>query len=330
MCATRNQKKKFNDRRMVKIFIDDIIQSCKKRINPKKACGEDCVHPSSIQKFYKSNTSNAVALTEDAITRPNALSGRLTPIEKKDGNKRPIQVLNQVRVQIEKVLANRLDIDRRLKNIDEIYGFVKGKSTRNAQEALIKIIESRNDETWVLFLDFSKAYNHCLIHKLNEIIQKPLRKQQEKVEIVKQILTQDNIKIGGKFYLVSNGTPRGSPLSPGLFNLYMDELISEIKKECPGIQTVCHADDLVIAGQFEMELVRKVYADINLHINESKSQTFYKTRRGIPCRKTSKYLGCSFNSEGNIRGITVMTNIWRTKAKTIGERFGRFTQRRRG
>ena len=59
---------------------------------------------------------------------------------------------------MEKVMADdRLNIDRRLKNIDEIYGFVKRKSTRDAQEALIKIIENRNDETCVLFLDFSKA-----------------------------------------------------------------------------------------------------------------------------------------------------------------------------
>ena len=96
-----------------------------------------------------------------AMTRPNALSGRVTLLDKKDGGKRPIQILNQMRVQVEKVLADRLDIDKKLKNAEDIYGFVKGKGTGEALEAVTRLIEERSEKTCLLFLREIKI---CVIH----------------------------------------------------------------------------------------------------------------------------------------------------------------------
>ena len=86
-------------------LIVDIDESCKKIINLKKSSGKDGVHSFAIKRFYNQTQKNVLLLTEDAITRPTALYQRLTLINKKDGPKRPIQMLNQVKIQTDEVRA---------------------------------------------------------------------------------------------------------------------------------------------------------------------------------------------------------------------------------
>ena len=48
---------------------------------------------------------------------------------------------------------------------------------------------------------------------------------------------------------------RASPLSPHLSNLYMDELITEIKAEFPRSKVIVYAYVIVLAGEFEMGVI---------------------------------------------------------------------------
>jgi RNA-directed DNA polymerase len=86
------------------------------------------------------------------------------------------------------------------------------------------------------------------------------------------------------------GTPQGGPLSPLLANVLLDEVDKELEKR--GHAFVRYADDCNVyvrskrAGERVMELLRRLYSGLKLHINESKSAIDRATNR--------KLLGYSF------------------------------------
>lgn len=86
------------------------------------------------------------------------------------------------------------------------------------------------------------------------------------------------------------GTPQGGPLSPLLANVLLDEVDKELEKR--GHAFVRYADDCNVyvrsrrAGERVMGLLRRLYADLRLRVNESKSAVDLATNR--------KLLGYSF------------------------------------
>ena len=71
------------------------------------------------------------------------------------------------------------------------------------------------------------------------------------------------------------GTPQGGPLSPLLANVLLDEVDKELEKR--GHAFVRYADDCNVyvrskrAGERAMELLRRLFANLRLRVNESKS-----------------------------------------------------------
>ncbi len=86
------------------------------------------------------------------------------------------------------------------------------------------------------------------------------------------------------------GTPQGGPLSPLLANVLLDEVDKELEKR--GLAFVRYADDLNVyvrskrAGEDAMQLLQKLYEQLRLRINESKSAVDRPWNR--------KFLGYSF------------------------------------
>jgi RNA-directed DNA polymerase len=86
------------------------------------------------------------------------------------------------------------------------------------------------------------------------------------------------------------GTPQGGPLSPLLANVLLDEVDKELEKR--GHAFVRYADDCNVyvrsrrAGERVMELLRRLYADLRLRVNEAKS--------AVDRPQNRKLLGYSF------------------------------------
>jgi RNA-directed DNA polymerase len=86
------------------------------------------------------------------------------------------------------------------------------------------------------------------------------------------------------------GTPQGGPLSPLLANVLLDEVDKELERR--GHAFVRYADDCNVyvrsrrAGERVMELLRRLYANLRLRVNEAKSAVDLATNR--------KLLGYSF------------------------------------
>jgi len=88
----------------------------------------------------------------------------------------------------------------------------------------------------------------------------------------------------------TEGTPQGGPLSPLLANVLLDEVDKELEKR--GLSFVRYADDLNVyvrsqrAGEDVMQTLRRLYAGLQLRINEAKSAVAQPWGR--------KFLGYSF------------------------------------
>jgi group II intron reverse transcriptase/maturase len=86
------------------------------------------------------------------------------------------------------------------------------------------------------------------------------------------------------------GTPQGGPLSPLLANVLLDDVDKELEKR--GHAFVRYADDLNVyvrskrSGARVMQAMRRLYAQIRLRVNESKSAVAHVRER--------KFLGFSF------------------------------------
>ncbi len=94
------------------------------------------------------------------------------------------------------------------------------------------------------------------------------------------------IMTDGKIEARSKGTPQGSPLSPVLSNIILDELDTELEKR--GHKFVRYADDLSIyvrsmksAKRVEESIFKFIESKLKLKVNRRKSKISRPTKSGI-------------------------------------------------
>jgi group II intron reverse transcriptase/maturase len=119
------------------------------------------------------------------------------------------------------------------------------------------------------------------------------------------------------------GTPQGGPLSPLLANVLLDEVDKELEKR--GHAFVRYADDCNVyvrskrAGERVMGLLQRLYANLRLRINESKSAVGLATHR--------KLLGYAF---WVAPGRTVKRKVAKKALTTMKDRVRQITRRTGG
>jgi group II intron reverse transcriptase/maturase len=153
------------------------------------------------------------------------------------------------------------------------YGFRPGKNQRQAVEAAQKIVQS--GKKFVVDIDLSKFFDRIsqdrLMTKLSKIVE-----DKRIIRLVGMILRSGVMKEGVITPTLA-GTTQGSPLSPLLSNLVLDELDKEIERR--GLEFCRFADDCNIfvksqkAAERVMESISKyIESKLKLVINRAKSK----------------------------------------------------------
>ena len=168
------------------------------------------------------------------------------------------------------VLNSRLEnwVDENNVLCDEQNGFRKSRSTLDHLSTLTSIIEMRKakkKDTFVAFIDFSKAYDSIPRDKLwTKLKEMGLcgRLYNALISLYKSV--RSCVRINGvstDFFDVKCGLKQGCLLSPLLFNLYIEDLIRDMKLLNIGIEIegekICillYADDVILIANTEEDL----------------------------------------------------------------------------
>ena len=178
---------------------------------------------------------------------------------------------------------------------DNQNGFRKGRSTVDQISTLINIIETRKylkQSTFAAFIDFKKAYDcinrNLLFTKLCNIgiSGKMLTALLSIYKDVKCCIRLNGFKTD--WFNVDCGLKQGCSLSPILFNLYVNDLVTQISELGLGIDidgekvaVLLYADDLVILSETEDDLqaildTLNIWCNTNcLFVNPEKSKIIH-------------------------------------------------------
>jgi len=163
---------------------------------------------------------------------------------------------------------------------DESFGFRPGRSAhqavRAAQEAIAK------GGAWVVDLDLDKFFDRVNHDALMARVARQVKDKQV-LTLVRRYL-EAGVMADGVCVASDRGTPQGSPLSPLLANIMLDDLDHELAAR--GHRFMRYADDLVIyvsskrAGERVRASTRRFVEErLKLRVNEAKSAVAPATTR---------------------------------------------------
>ena len=206
------------------------------------------------------------------------------------------------------------------------YGFRKGK---NAHQALKKVQEyQRLGKRWVVDMDLAKFFDEVNHDVLMSKIAKSIEDKRV-LRLLRSYLRSD-IMIDGMVSQQDKGTPQGSPLSPLLSNIMLDELDKEL--EGRGHSFCRYADDCNIyvgsrqSGERVLDSITNfIEKKLRLKVNREKSAV------DRPWKRT--FLGYSFTAHKEPRLRIPKETIQRFKSKCKqlfrqgrGRNLGKFIQ----
>jgi group II intron reverse transcriptase/maturase len=316
LTGAREQKRALTEDLMQHVCSGDNIRKAYKRV--KQNDGSAGLDSQGIKSFGEWYVTNGETLLNALLTGrylPDAV--RAVEIPKPDGKGMRQLGIPTVRDRvIQQAIYQVLNPLFDGEFSESSYGFREG---RNAHQAVRKSSEYiKGGNSIVVDIDLEKFFdrvNHDrLMYRLSEKIgDKTLLK------LIRKYL-QSGILTGGLISQQTEGTPQGSPLSPLLSNIVLDELDKELKRR--GHQFCRYADDCNIyvksqmAGERVMVSIGKfIEGRLKLKINRHKSKV-------VPSGET-KFLGYRIVKDGILTISPV--NIVRLK-----EKIRKITKRNRG
>ena len=156
---------------------------------------------------------------------------------------------------------------------DHSYGFRPGYSPQKAVEAAKRIIRSGKD--YVVDIDLSKFFDRVNHDRLIYLMSGHVSDKRI-LRLIGMIL-RSGVMVNGTFELTKEGTVQGSPLSPLLSNVVLDELDKELEKR--GLEFCRYADDCNIfvrspkaANRVMKSISRFIENKLKLKVNWDKSR----------------------------------------------------------
>lgn len=219
---------------------------CKVMSN-KGSAGVDRMKTSELPKFIEAHGEELCEAIRRRKYKP--LPVRRVEIPKEDGSKRNLGV---------PAVKDRWNRTSGMPSANPIfekefsensYGFRPG---RKAEQAVIKALEFMNDGyDWIVDLDLSKFFDNVNQDILMILVHKVI-KDPDTESLVRRIL-QGGVLVEGTYEETKIGTAQGSPISPLLANIYLNEFDKELMSR--GLHFVRYADDCIICVKVKWQRI---------------------------------------------------------------------------
>jgi group II intron reverse transcriptase/maturase len=165
---------------------------------------------------------------------------------------------------------------------DRSFGFRPGRSAHQAVNAARRAIE--DGQTWVVDVDLDRFFDRVQHDALMARVAR--RVGDRRISKLIRRYLDAGVMVNGVKVVTEEGTPQGSPLSPLLANIMLDDLDHELERR--GHAFVRYADDLRVyvaserAAQRVLEGIT-VFVEKRLHlrVNQAKSGVSPATVRGL-------------------------------------------------
>jgi len=248
----------------------NIMKAYRQVVSNKGSAGVDGM---PVKELYAYLTNNRLRI-ESELRQGNYLPQAIRGIEipKSNGKTRLLGIPTVIDRLLQQAVGQVMAIKFEMEFEDYSYGF---RPNRNAQQAVLKAQEYINSGyQHIVDIDLKSFFDevdHCiLLQLLYRKIKCPLT-----LRLIRKWMRAP-ILINGKLTKRRKGVPQGSPLSPLLSNIMLNELDKEMEKQ--GLRYVRYADDFSIytkSNQTARKTGNKIYLflkdKLKLPINREKS-----------------------------------------------------------
>ncbi|MDQ3016328.1 MAG: group II intron reverse transcriptase/maturase [Bacteroidota bacterium] len=285
---------------------ENMTRAYKQVVSNKGAAGVDGLEVTELKDYLKAHWSGI----KDKLLSDGYYPQKVRRVEipKPNGGKRVLGIPTVVDRMIQQALHQILNPIYDPHFSQWSYGFRAGKS---AHDAVLQARDHINEgRRWVVDVDLSKFFDEVHHERLLSTLRKKV-KDRRVIHLIHRYLKAGMMQDGIEEPR-TKGTPQGSPLSPLLSNIVLDELDKELEKR--GHHFVRYADDfqIYVGTERTAERVMKSISNfiekkLRLKVNEEKSTI------GRPWERT--LLGYSFTRNNEVKVKVSKESIRRLRDK---------------
>ena len=217
---------------------ENMTQALKRVKSNKGSSGVDGMKVDELLPWLNSHWLFVKAELLEGSYKPNAVKS--VEIPKPNGGKRILGIPTVLDRLIQQAISQSLTKIYDSEFSKNSYGFRPGKS---AHQALMQSQEYLNSgHTYIIEFDLEKFFDKVQHDRLMSMLRRQIN-DKRLLRLIQKYL-RAGIMQDGIVMTRDEGTPQGSPLSPLLSNIVLDELDKELEKR--GHKFVRYADDLSI------------------------------------------------------------------------------------
>ena len=256
-------------------------------VSNKGSCGVDRMEVTDLQEYL--STHQRILVREILADRYVPQSIRGVSIPKSNGQQRLLGIPTAVDRWLQQAVSQQLMTRFELEFSDYSYGFRPKKNMQQAvTQSLSYINEGYSD---IVDIDLSKFFDEVGHYKILQLVYEKV-KCITTLRLIRKWL-QAPILIKGKLQKRRKGLPQGSPLSPLLSNIMLDQLDKYL--ECRGCKFVRYADDFSIYTRSKSE-ARTIGNEVYLFLGDKLDLKINREKSGIRRPSNFTLLGHSFTS----------------------------------
>lgn len=263
----------------------NMMKAYRQVVSNKGSAGVDGVSVKELYAYLTENRERIETEIRQGKYLPQAILG--VEIPKSNGKTRLLGVPTVIDRMLQQAVGQAIAIKFEMEFEDNSYGF---RPNRNAQKAVLKAQEYINSGFRnIVDIDLKSFFDevdHCiLLQLLYRKVKCPLT-----LRLIRKWLRAP-ILINGKLVKRRKGVPQGSPLSPLLSNIMLNELDKELTKE--KLRYVRYADDFSIYTRTE-STARKVGNQVHKFLKNKLKLPINSEKSGIRKPVNFTILGYGF------------------------------------